>query len=98
MPQEEPQEEPAINEEAEAAARADRERLFHSEIPRVSEQAVISAHLGESMGRALGFDPSKVPADLANRLQTLREQVSSREPPPLEESRVPATGNAPTEE
>jgi hypothetical protein len=98
MSQEKPQEEPAISEEAEAAARADRERLFHSEIPRVSEQAVIAAQLGESMGRALGFDPSKVPTDLPNRLQTLREQVSGREPPPLEESRVPPTGIAPTEE
>jgi hypothetical protein len=98
MPQEKPQEGPSINGDAEAAARADWERLFQSRIPRVSDQAVIAAHLAEPMGRSLGLDSSKVPADLAIRLQMLREQVSSRKPSPLDESRVPSAGVAPTEE
>jgi hypothetical protein len=97
MPQEQPQEEVSINEEAEAAAQADLERQFHSSMPQISDQVAIAAHLAEPMGRALGLEPSKVPGDFASMLQTLREQVS-REPPPLDESRVRATGIPPTEE
>jgi hypothetical protein len=101
MAQEQP-EERSINEEAEAAARADMERQSHERIPRFSDQAAIAAYLAEPMRGALGLDPSKVPEDLANRMQMLREQLSklsSEEPPPLEESQVPPTGGlAPTED
>jgi hypothetical protein len=48
--------------------------------------------MAESIGRALGLDPDKVPPELARNMQTLREQISARKPPPLEESRIPATG------
>lgn len=85
------QEEPSINEEAEAAARADLERLFQSMTPRISDQT-IAAQMLASMGRALGLEPDKIPADLINSLNTLREQLASREPPPLDESRVPRPG------
>jgi hypothetical protein len=91
MPEEQHQEEPSINEEAEAAARADRERLFQSRIPRFSDQ-VIAARVAEIMGRALGLDSEKVPAAFTDNLRMLREQLTGREPPPLEESRVPPTG------
>jgi hypothetical protein len=101
MAQEHPPEELPIDEEAEAAARADLERQFQESIPRFSEQALIAAYLAEAMGGAPGLDPSKVPADLANRMQMLHERLrklSSEEPPPLEESRVPPTWIAPAEE
>jgi len=91
MSEEKRQGEPSISEEAEAAARAERERLFQSRIPRLSDQ-IIAARVAESMGRALGIDPDKVPANIENNLKTLREQLSRREPPALEHSRVPPTG------
>jgi hypothetical protein len=101
MPQERSQEELSINENTEAAARADLERQFHERMPRFSNQAAIAAYLAEPMKGALGLDPSKVPADLANSLQMLHEQLSKlsrEEPPPLEESRVPPTPGMPTED
>jgi hypothetical protein len=91
MPEEKDQEEPQISEEAEAAALAYRERLFQSRIPRFSDQ-VITARLAETMSRALGLDSEKVPAAFTESLRTIREQLTGREPPPLEESRVPPTG------
>jgi hypothetical protein len=86
-----PEEEISISEEAEAAARVERERLFQSRIADLSNQ-LIAARAMESLGRALGMDPDKVPADLRENLRLLREQMTSREPPPLEESQVPPTG------
>lgn len=91
MPEEQGQEEAQISEEAEAAALAYRERLFQSRIPRFSDQ-VIAARATETMGRALGLDPEKVPAAFTDSLRTIREQLTGRKPPPLEESRVPPTG------
>jgi hypothetical protein len=91
LPEDEGQEELRISEEAESAARVDRERLFQSRIPRFSDQ-VIATRVAETMGRALSLDPDKVPSAFADSLRTLREQLTGRKPPPLEESRVPPTG------
>ncbi|HSL45604.1 MAG TPA: hypothetical protein VK897_19370 [Anaerolineales bacterium] len=88
MSDEKHQEESPISKEAEEAARAERERFFQSMIPQMSGQ-VVAAHMVESLARASGFDPNKIPADLVNSLKALREQLTSREPPPLEESKVP---------
>ena len=81
---------PPITEEAEAAARAERERLFQAMTPQLAGQTM-TARLAESMGRALGLDPDKLPADFVDSLKALREQLISREPPPLEESQVPSS-------
>jgi hypothetical protein len=91
MSEEKYQEQPPINKEAEAAARAERERLFQSMTPQISSQTM-AARMAESIGRVLGLDSDKMPADLVDSLKILREQLTSREPPPLEESQVPPSG------
>jgi hypothetical protein len=88
MSEEKYQEESPISKEAEEAARAERERLFQSMIPQMSGQA-LAGQMAESLARALGFDPNKMPSDLVGSLKTMREQLTSRKPPPLEESQVP---------
>jgi hypothetical protein len=98
MPTQKRKEEPSINEEDEALSRADWEQQFQSRVPRFSDQALIVANLAEPLKRALGLHEEKIPADLANTLQTLREQISDRKPSALDESRVPPSGVAPTEE
>lgn len=97
MPEKEREAEPTIGEEAEAAARADMERFIESEIPRVSDQ-IMAAQLLWPMAGAWGFDPEKVPRYAADSLHRLREDLSGRRPPALEESRVPPSGVAPTED
>jgi hypothetical protein len=91
MPDEKSQEELWISGEAEAVARAERERFFLSRIPRFSDQ-VIAARVTESIGRTLGLESDKVPAAFTDSMRMLREQLTGRQPPPLEESRVPPTG------
>ena len=86
-----------IDEEAEAAARADWEQLFRSKIPHSSDQAVIAAHFAEPMMRTLGLDPDKIPPDLDSTLQKLLKGLSDRQPPALGTGRVPPSGTAPTE-
>jgi hypothetical protein len=83
------QEEPSIDDEA--GEPGDLERLFQSMSPRISDQT-IAERMVESMGRALGLESDKIPADLLNSLNTLREQLTSREPPALQEGRVPPSG------
>lgn len=92
MPEEKRQEEQTISQEAETAARVERERLFQSRIPRVSDQ-LIAARVAESTtARTLGMEPNKAPADIDDSLRTFREQLTSREPGALEQSQVPPTG------
>jgi hypothetical protein len=88
---EQPQEDVSIGKEAEAAAQAERKRLFESRTPRLSDLSA-TAQLAESIGRALGLEADKVSGELADRIHALREQLTSHEPPPLEESRTPRTG------
>jgi hypothetical protein len=77
-----------IGEEAEAAAKAERERLFESSIPR-SDQGV-TARLAESIGRSFGLEADKLPSELVNSVQALRDQLTTREPPRLDATRLPA--------
>lgn len=83
--------EPSISEEAEAAAQADRTRLFESRIPRISDQAV-TGRLSESIGRALGLDADKISGQFADDLQALGKQLLNNEPPPLGRMRIPPSG------
>jgi len=91
MPEETSEEDWHVSAEVEAVARAERERLFLSRIPRFSDQ-LVAARVTESMGRALGLESDKVPVAFADSLRMLREQLTGRQPPPLGESRVPPTG------
>jgi hypothetical protein len=79
--------ETSVSEAAEAAARAEWERLAEASAPRLlgREQASL---LEEPMRRAFG-QLAKAPPDFTDALQKLREQFSSRPLSPLEESQVP---------
>jgi hypothetical protein len=80
-----------ITEEGEAAARAARERFFESQTGRFSD-LTIGNRVAETLGRAMGIDGERVPPDLAESVRSLADQVVTRQPGPLEDSRVPPTG------
>lgn len=91
------QEDQKIGEEAEAAARADLERHSESEIPRIGYQ-VLGSQLLAPMAGTLGLTSDKIPAEVSDSMRRLREDLSDRKPPPLEESHVPPSFIEPTEE
>jgi hypothetical protein len=80
-----------ITEEGEAAARAARERFFESQTRRFSD-FTIGGRVAETLGRAIGIDAEKVPPDLVESLRSLADQVVTSEPGPIEDSRVPPSG------
>jgi hypothetical protein len=80
-----------ITEEGEAAARAARERYFESQTKRFSD-LTIGDRVAETLGRAMGIDAERVPPQLVESLRSLADQMVTREPGALEDSRVPPTG------
>jgi hypothetical protein len=86
MNEENAQDRPSITEEAEAAAREERERLFQAQSAAVFDQSELVTPLAESLARTGGFEEGKLTEELITKLDDLREQVVNQTPPPLEET------------
>lgn len=83
MPRKKDQSDKTISKEAEASARAAREKLFEAESADMFQQPQSLTQMIESFGPALGFKKGQVPKDVVDKFDALREEMLKATPPSI---------------